>query len=110
MESIEMIEIQAARHEALGLKEFVYWRRARPGINPVEAWNATHEAFQRAEGEHEDFEKFSEEMSFMACWLVPVWHLISLDRYIEVLYCAAKYSRLARGMRALRIQPTGSVQ
>jgi hypothetical protein len=110
MQTAETIKTKVARGELLGLEEFVYWQCARAGVIPVGAWEATRRAFSRSRAKHPDLNRFAEEMNFIACAVVPVGQPMTLDRYIELLYCAAKFSGFGRGLRSLRTKTRVTVQ
>jgi hypothetical protein len=73
------------------------------------AQQMTCDAFARARTNRVDFSEFAEEMTFVACGLVPTGDL-TVDRYIQILYCAAKFSGLGRYARSFRTKKPETIQ
>jgi len=76
------------------LEEFVR-RSYRLGHNDVTE-DQTHmlvaAAASRARLKHPDYDRLRRGMTVVACGLHPFWAAISLDEFLEVLYCAAKHA------------------
>jgi hypothetical protein len=76
------------------LEEFVRrsYRTGNRDITEDESHLLVAAATVRARLRHADYDRLRPAMSVVACGLHPFWAAISLDEFLEVLYCAAKHA------------------